>query len=69
LYFIPELIAFSQSPESNLSPSEWLARSNRWQYLSWIRGAFCFLGFVPLLVALTKTDSFGKETKKLTTSY
>lgn len=55
LYFIPELIAFAQSPKSNVSASEWLARGNRWQYLSWIRGAVCFMGFVPLLVALNKS--------------
>ena len=54
LYFIPELIAFKQSPESNLSPAEWLSRGNRWQYLSWIRGTVCYLGFVPLLLALRK---------------
>ncbi|HEY0460082.1 MAG TPA: hypothetical protein VGC97_13175 [Pyrinomonadaceae bacterium] len=61
LYFVPELIAFSQSPKSNLSSSEWLSRSNRWQYLSWIRGAVCFLSFLPLLVALAKTESNSRE--------
>ena len=59
-YFIPELIAFSQSQKSNLPHSEWLQRSNRWQYLSWIRGTICFLSFLPLLIALTKTDSVTK---------
>jgi uncharacterized membrane protein len=56
LFFIPELKAFKQSPESNLSPTEWLARGNRWQYLSWLRGIVCFLGFIPLLIALTKAN-------------
>jgi uncharacterized membrane protein len=54
LFFVPELMAFAKSPESNIPASEWLARGNRWQHLSWIRGAVCFTGFVPLLVALTK---------------
>src|SRR5215210_9213608 len=42
IYFIPELIAFSRSPESSLSPAEWLARGRRWQRLSWLRGAVCY---------------------------
>ena len=58
VYFVPELMAFAKSHESNLPASEWLARGHRWQNLSLIRGAFCFFGFVPLLIALTKqTDS------------
>jgi hypothetical protein len=57
LFFVPELMAFAKSPESNLPAAEWLARGNRWQYLSWIRGAVCFVFFVPLLVALTKSDA------------
>src|SRR3954471_5364257 len=39
LYFIPELGAFRNSPTLNLTPAEWLARGQRWQHLSWIRGA------------------------------
>ncbi|HEX8735969.1 MAG TPA: hypothetical protein VF721_11645 [Pyrinomonadaceae bacterium] len=57
LYFVPELMAFERSAESNLTAAEWLARGNRWQYLSWMRGAVCFIFFVPLLVALTKSDA------------
>jgi hypothetical protein len=56
LYFIPELVAFAQSPKSGIPPAEWFARSQRWQYLSWIRGAACFLSFIPLLFALTKAE-------------
>jgi hypothetical protein len=56
LFFIPELMAFKQSPELNLSPADWLARGNRWQHLSWVRGTVCFLGFIPLLIALTKAN-------------
>ncbi len=54
IYFLPELFAFEQSPESNVSPSEWLARGQRWQRLSWIRGAVMYVGILPLLLALTK---------------
>ena len=58
VYFVPELMAFAKSPESNLPAAEWLARGHRWHNLSLFRGACCFLGFVPLLIALTKqTDS------------
>lgn len=60
IFFLPELFAFKASPESNISSAEWLARANRWQYLSWIRGTFMFVGFVPLLIALTKTNDFKK---------
>ena len=54
IYFVPELMAFQRSPESSLSPAEWLARGQRWQRLSWIRGAVCYVGFMPLLLALTR---------------
>ena len=53
LYFIPELVAFRQSPQSGLPASEWLVRAQRWQHLSWARGAVCYASFVPLLLALT----------------
>jgi hypothetical protein len=56
LYFVPELGAFKHSPESSLSAAEWLARGQRWQRLSWLRGAVCYAAFVPLLFALTKPD-------------
>jgi hypothetical protein len=54
LYFVPELAAFAHSPQSGLSPAEWLARGQRWQRLSWLRGTICYAAFVPLLLALTK---------------
>ena len=61
IYFIPELIAFERSPESSLTPAEWLARGQRWQRLSWIRGAIMYAGILPLLVALTKPVSIPQE--------
>jgi hypothetical protein len=54
IYFLPELVAFEQSPQSNVSASEWLARGQRWQRLSWIRGIIMYAGILPLLLALTK---------------
>ena len=62
IYFIPELSAFKHSPESSLSPAEWLARGQRWQRLSWLRGAVCYAAFMPLLLALTKPVGVPKET-------
>ena len=56
LYFIPELVAFERSPGSGLLPAEWLARGQRWQRLSWIRGATMYASILPLLLALTRPD-------------
>jgi hypothetical protein len=61
LYFLPELMAFERSPESSLTPAQWLARGQRWQRLSWIRGAIMYTGILPLLLALTKPVSIPKE--------
>ncbi|MGZ5438126.1 MAG: hypothetical protein ACXW3F_18620 [Pyrinomonadaceae bacterium] len=52
LYFVPELRAFQNSPNLSVSPAEWFARGQRWQYLSWVRGTFMGLSIVPLLLAL-----------------
>src|SRR5687768_8895233 len=52
LYFVPELIAFANSPKLSVSPAEWLARGRRWQQLSWLRGAVMYIAFMPLLLAL-----------------
>jgi hypothetical protein len=61
VYFVPELIAFAKSPESNLPASEWLARGHRWHNLSLVRGVWCFLGFVPLLIALSNSADEKRE--------
>lgn len=53
LYFIPELGAFHESAQSTATAAEWLARGQRWQHLSWVRGAVCYAACVPLLMALT----------------
>ena len=56
LYFFPELMAFQASADSSVSPAEWLVRGTMWQRLSWIRGGMMYVGFLPLVLALTKTD-------------
>ena len=57
IYFLPELAAFAQSPESNVSAAEWMGRGQLWQRLSWIRGGVMYTAIVPLLFALTKPAS------------
>ena len=59
LFFIPELIAFSESPSGGLPPTEWLERGNRWQRLSWVRGTVVYVGILPLLFAVTKPAAGG----------
>lgn len=61
LYFLPELGAFSRSPESGLAPAEWLARGRRWQRLSWIRGAVMYAGTLPLLLAIARPPAAAEE--------
>lgn len=56
LYFVPELMAFQDSPNLTVSPVEWFERGQHWQILSWIRGAAMYAAIVPLLTALTKPD-------------
>ena len=55
IYFIPQLALFKHSPESTVTPAEWLVRGKRWQQLSWLRGAVMYIGVLPLLFALTRT--------------
>ncbi|MET0622255.1 MAG: hypothetical protein ABW250_04655 [Pyrinomonadaceae bacterium] len=54
VYFIPELIAFERSAGSGVAAPEWLARGQRWQRLSWMRGATMYAAIIPLLLALTR---------------
>jgi hypothetical protein len=55
IYFVPNLLAFAGSDTiTTVTPSEWYQRGQTWQHLSWIRGASLYLGFLMLLMALTK---------------
>ena len=56
IYFVPELLAFAKSAESDIEKREWVRRGTRWEQLSWIRGVFMFGGFVLLQIALTKNN-------------
>jgi hypothetical protein len=53
LYFVPELIAFHDSP---VTAGDWQTRANRWWNLSLIRGATLFIFSVPLLFALARSE-------------
>jgi hypothetical protein len=50
IYFVPELIAFRNASPS-VAPAEWYVRGQNWQHLSWARGFFMYLAFIPLLLA------------------
>lgn len=56
LYFVPELMAFRESPNSGIPPADWYARGQRWQHLSWLRGTVMGLSYVALLLALVVRD-------------
>lgn len=62
LYFLPELTAFERSPQSGIPAAGWLERGQRWQRLSWVRGATMYAAFLPLLIALTKQSPTPRET-------
>lgn len=54
-YFVPELKAFAASSQSTtVTPAELIQRGQTWLRLSWVRGIFMYLGFILLVVALTK---------------
>ena len=53
-YFVPELIAFRNSPSSTVTSAEWLVRAHRWMHLSLTRGALMLVAFIPLLMAMRR---------------
>ncbi len=55
IYFLPGLFAFAESGNNTMvTAAEWYRRGQLWQYMSWIRGAFMFAGFIVLLMAIAK---------------
>ncbi|MBC7884912.1 MAG: DUF1772 domain-containing protein, partial [Saprospiraceae bacterium] len=57
VYFVPELIAFADSSNNKtVTADQWLQRGQTWQYFSWIRGGFMYVGFLSIMMALTKVD-------------
>ncbi len=55
-YFVPELIDFAASTPENSNATNLLDRGQKWQYWSWARGVFMYLGFTLLVVGLTKNE-------------
>ena len=53
LYFVPELIAFHDSP---ITAGDWQPRANRWWSLSLVRGATLFVFSIPLLFSLARSE-------------
>jgi len=54
-YFVPNLLAFASSSSDTSTPaSEWYQRGQTWQHFSWIRGSSLYIGFLMLMIALTK---------------
>lgn len=58
LFFVPQLIAFASNADSGeASVASLYEQGQLWQRLSWIRGGFLSLGFVMLMISLSKTES------------
>lgn len=56
IYFVPEIKEFANCNNNTSVPaSEWQVRGQRWYQLSWIRGVSMFIGFILMLLALTKS--------------
>jgi hypothetical protein len=60
LYFVPELQAFAKAGLEEPA-ADWQARGEQWLKLSLVRGSCIFVGFVLLLLALTKTKADGAK--------
>lgn len=58
VYFVPTLLYFADSSKiANVSSAELLQKGKTWEQLSWIRGAFMFIGFLLMQSAMLKNDS------------
>jgi len=55
-WFVPSLLEFKDSPRSSVAVEEWHDRGDRWQHMSWLRGATLFIFSIPLLLALVKPE-------------
>jgi hypothetical protein len=62
LYFIPGLLTFADSTNNTtVTPAEWFQKGQTWQHMSWIRGSFVFVGFLLMVIALTKDNPVRKD--------
>ena len=66
IYFVPELIAFSESSNSAIGKTEWMARGWWWQRWSWLRGSILFIAYFPLMLALVTTPAEEKTSPAAT---
>jgi hypothetical protein len=61
-YFIPGLLAFANSTNNTaVTPAQWFQKGQTWQHMSWIRGSFVFVGFLLMVIALTKDNPVRKD--------
>ena len=44
-----------------VTPAEWFQRGQTWQHWSWVRGFFMYIGFLMLLIALTKDKALDSK--------
>ena len=62
-YFVPNLRAFAGISSDTIIPtSEWYQRGQTWQHFSWIRGSSLYVGFLTLLIALTRNHGQSHQT-------
>ena len=54
LFFVPELIAFHDSP---ITAGDWQPRADRWWNLSLLRGTTLFIFAIPLLFARARSEA------------
>ena len=59
LYFVPELMAFVGSPNSDIPAAEWASRARNWRVSSAIRGVLIFGLYFQMLLALLRGESKG----------
>jgi hypothetical protein len=64
-YFLPNLWAFAQSDKNTMvTQAEWFQKGQTWQHWSWIRGTFMYVGFLLILLALTKDNPASNNSYK-----
>lgn len=55
VYFLPTLFIFADAAKyPTVTATEWFQRGQTWQHLSWIRGSTLYVGFLFMIIALTK---------------
>ncbi len=57
IYFVPALMEFAKATPGSDSADQLYQQGQTWQHLSWIRGGIMYIGFLMLLVALTRNSN------------